>query len=80
MIFFYVGDDVKVTVHCHITGKYGGSAHRDCNINVTLNHQNLIVLHNLKNYNPHLIIQELNKFNFKINGIPKGLKKRMSFD
>ena len=25
-------DDVKVRDHCHITEKYRGSAHRDCNI------------------------------------------------
>ena len=30
--------DVKVRDHCHITGKYRGSAHRDCNTNV--NHVN----------------------------------------
>ena len=26
----YIDDDVKVRDHCHITGKYRGSAHRDC--------------------------------------------------
>ena len=30
----YVDGDVKVGDHCHITGKYRDSAHRDCNINV----------------------------------------------
>ena len=34
----YVDNDVKVRDHCHITGKYRGSTHRDCNINVKLNH------------------------------------------
>ena len=33
-----VDRDVKVRDHCHITGKYRGSAHRDCNTNV--NHVN----------------------------------------
>ena len=33
----YIHSDFKVRYHCHITGKYGGSAHRDCNINVNLN-------------------------------------------
>ena len=32
-----------------------------------------------KNYDSHLIMQELAKFNLKINAIPNGLKKYMSF-
>ena len=62
---FYIDDDVKVRDHCHITGKYKGSAHRDCNINVKLNHEIPVILHNLKIYNSHFIIQDLGKFNFK---------------
>ena len=65
--------------HCHITGKYRVSAHRDCNINVKLNHKIPIVYHNLKNYDSHLIMQELGKFNLKIYVIPNGLEKYMSF-
>ena len=49
-------DDVKVKDHCPITGKYRGSARRDCNINIKLNHKILIVLHNLKNYDLHFIM------------------------
>ena len=75
----YVDNDVKVRDHCHITGKYRGSAHRDCNINVKLNHKIPVVFHNLKNYDSHLIMQELGKFNLKINVIPNGLEKYMSF-
>ena len=30
----YIDNDVPKRDHCHITGKYRGSAHRDCNINV----------------------------------------------
>ena len=44
----YVDNDVKVRDHCHITGKYSGSAHRDCNINLELNHKIPIVFQNLK--------------------------------
>ena len=75
----YINPDVKVRDHCHITGKYPGFADRDCNINVKLNHENPVVLHNLKNYDSHLIIQELDKFNLKINIIPNGMEKYMSF-
>ena len=77
---FYVEDDVKVKDHCHITGKYRGSAHRVCNINVELNHKISILFHNLKNYDSHLIMQELGKINFETNVIPNGLGKYMSFN
>ena len=75
----YINGDVKVSDHCHITGKYRGSAHADCNINVKLNHRLPVVFHNLKNYYVHFIMQELDKFNRKINVIPNGLEKYMSF-
>ena len=88
----YVDSDVKVIDHCHITWKYRGSAHRDCNINLKLNHKIPVVLlylkliHKipvvllyLKNYDSYLIMQELGKFNLRINVIPNGLEKYMSF-
>ena len=74
----YVDNDVKVRDYCHITGTYGGSAHRDCNINLKLNIIP-VVFHNLKNYDSHIIIQELSKFNLKINVMANGLEKYMSF-
>ena len=58
---------VKVRYQCHITGKYRGTLHRDCNINVKLNHKIPIVFHNPKNCDSHLIMQELGKFILKIN-------------
>ena len=63
----YIDGDVKVRDHCHITGKYRGSAHRDCNTSVKLNHKMSAVFHNLKNYDSHLLMQELGKFNLKLN-------------
>ena len=54
----YVVNDAKVKDHCHITGKYRGSSHRCCNINVKLNHKIPVVFHYLKNYDSHLIMQE----------------------
>ena len=37
------------------------------------------MFHNLKNYDTHLIMQELGKFNVKVNVIPNELDKYMSF-
>ena len=45
--------------------------------NVGLNCKRSIVLQNLKNYDGHLVMQELGKFNSKINVIPNGLEKYM---
>ena len=75
----YVDNIIKVRDHCHITGKYRGSAHTDCNINVKSNHKVSVAFHNLKNYDSHIITQELSIFNLKINVIPNGLEKHMSF-
>ena len=74
----YVDGDVKVK-HCHVTGKHKSSAYRDCNMKVNLNHKITVVFHNLKNCDSHLDMQQLGKFNFKINIILYGLEKCMSF-
>ena len=71
----YVDNDVKVRDHCHIILKYRGSAHGDCDINLKLNHKSLVVFLNLKNYDSHLIMVDLGKFNLKINVMPNGLEK-----
>ena len=77
---FYADGDVKVRYHCHITQKYRGSPHWVYNINVKLNHKNYIVFHNLKQYDSYLIMQEVGKFNFKINVMSNGLGKDTSFN
>ena len=52
---------MKVRDHCHITRKYRGSAHRNYNINVKLNHKIPVVFYNLENYDSHLIMQNYSK-------------------
>ena len=74
----YVDNDVKERDHCHFTGKYRDSAHRDSNINLKLNHKFPFIFHNLRSYDSHLT-QDLGKFNLIINVIPNGLEKYMSF-
>ena len=75
----YIDDEVKIKHHCHITGKYRSFAHRDCNINLKLNHKISVIFRTLKNYDSHLIMQELGKFNPEISAISNGLEKYMSF-
>ena len=62
-----------------ITGKYRGSAYKNCNMNFNINHETPVAFHNLKDYDSHHIKFELRKFNLKINVIPNGLEKCMSF-
>ena len=75
----YIDNDVKLKGYCHITRKYGGSTHGDCNINNKLNPKIPILFRNLKNYDSNLITQGLGKSNIKISVISNGLEKHMSF-
>ena len=72
-------DNEKVRDHCHITSKFRGAAHWNCNINFQLTKNVSVIFHNLKGYDSHLIFSELNKFDVKINVMPNGLEKYMAF-
>ena len=72
-------EDEKVRDHCHITGKFRGAAHWDCNINFQLTKNKPVIFHNLKGYDCHLIFSELHKFNLKVDVIPNRLEKYMAF-
>ena len=72
--------NVKVRDHCHVTGKYRGSAHVDCNLNFKLTHKIPVVFHNLKGYDSHFIMQEIGNFDkMSINVIPCNMEKYMAF-
>ena len=38
-----------------------------------------VIFHNLRGYDSHFIIEEISKFNVKVNVIPNGLEKCMAF-
>ena len=61
----YVKGNIKVRDHYHITGRYRRSADKDCNIKVKLSQKIPVVFHNLKNFDSYIIMQKLDKFNFK---------------
>ena len=49
----YSEEDICVRDHCHITGKYRGSAHQDCNLKLRLSPTNIqipVFFHNLRGY------------------------------
>ena len=75
---FDAGDN-KVRNYGHVTGKYRGSAHWSCNINLKLTKQVPVIFHNLRCYESHLIIREIGKFDVKVSVIPNGLEKYMAF-
>ena len=72
-------DEEKVRDHCHVTGKFRGAAHWNCNINFQLTKKVPVIFHNLRGYDSHLIFNELDKFDVKIDVIPNGLEKYMAF-
>ena len=72
-------DDENVRDHCHVTDKFRGATHCNCNINLQLTQKISIIFHNLRGYDSHLIFCELNKFDIKIIVIPNGLEKYMTF-
>ena len=69
----------KVRDHCHVTGKFRGAVHRNCNINFQLTKNVPVIFHNLRRYDSHLVFKELDKFDVKINVSPNGLEKYMAF-
>ena len=73
-----IENDNKVRDHCHISEKYRGAAHWNCNVNLKISKKLPVIFHNLRGYDSHLIFKELIKFNCNINVIPNGLEKNLS--
>ena len=77
----YSDKDKPVRAHCHITGKYRGSAHNSCNLQLRFDPDNIkipVIFHNLKGYDSHFIIKKLGK-NFNIGVIAQNFEKYISF-
>ena len=54
--------DVRVRDHCHITGKFRGSAHQECNLKLRIKPEDIkipVILHNLRGYDSHFIMQQI---------------------
>ena len=68
----------KVRHHCHVTGKFRGTAHSKCNLKLRTPRKLPIIFHNSQGYDGHIIFKELNNFDVDIAIIPKGINKYMS--
>ena len=79
-------DNVKVRDHDHRTGKYRGAAHNKCNINYYANRYIPVVMHNVRGYDGHLIINAAYKImqtldsKATISAIPNSNEKIMSIN
>ena len=72
----------KVRDHCHFTGEYRGSAHKSCNLKLTIKPNKTkipVVFHNLKGYDSHLIMQKIHKGSGNITCIANNAEKYISF-
>ena len=84
---FFCGEDfqvadVKVRDQCHFTGRYRGCAHQDCNLQFAMRYYKIpVFLHNLKNYDAHLIIEKANDLseNQKIDVIAQNSERFITF-
>ena len=91
----YTEKDIRVRDHCHITGKYRGSAHQECNLKLRINPEEIkipVIFHNLRGYDSHFIMQEIGaivkkhaytkngkEIKMDINAIPNNMEKYMAF-
>ena len=66
--------------HCHLTGKYRGAAHSNCNLNYKVPKFFPVIFHNLSGYDSHLFVKKLRGDDSeKINCIPCNEEKYISF-
>ena len=79
----------RVRDHDHLTGQYRGAAHNECNLNFRFSKENQrkpssfhipIILHNLRGYDSHLIMESLGKqTKGRLSCIPNNMERYISF-
>ena len=78
----------KVRDHCHITGKYRGAAHSDCNLKWAISAEKLeipVIFHNLKGYDCHFIMSNIGHLvrqdlNIDVDVIASNFEKYIGFN
>ena len=64
----YTEKDLHVRDHCHITGKFRGLAHQECNLKLKIEPEGInipVVFHNLRGYDSHFIMQQIGEITKK---------------
>ena len=64
--------------HCHITGKFRGAAHSDCNKKLRINPKTdkiPVVFHNLRGYDAHHLMQGMAQQEKEVNCIANNMEK-----
>ena len=74
-----ITDNKKVRDHCHITGKFRGAAHENCNLNFRYPNFIPVFFHNLSGYDSHLFIKEFGEIEGKLDCIPNTDERYISF-
>ena len=72
----------SVRDHDHMTGKYRGTAHNECNFKLKLNPKTMpipVIFHNLKGYDGHLLMQAMARVRGEIKCIATNTEKYISF-
>ena len=75
-------DGDAVRDHCHITGKYRGTAHNACNLKLRLNPKTTqipVVFYNLRGYDSHQLMQAVSNVEGRVSCIPNNTEKYISF-
>ncbi|KYN07670.1 PREDICTED: uncharacterized protein LOC108779646 [Cyphomyrmex costatus] len=76
----FAPDDERARDHCHLTGRYRGPAHVNCNLNYKDSFYIPIVFHNLSGYDAHFVIKEIaTKFEGHVDLLPLTKEKYISF-
>ena len=72
----------SVRDHDHMTGKYRGAAHNECNFKLKLKPKTMpipVFFHNLKGYDSHLLMQAMARVRGEIRCIPTNTEKYISY-
>ncbi|XP_070170813.1 uncharacterized protein [Polyergus mexicanus] len=72
--------DARVRDHCHLTGRYRGPAHSNCNLNYKDTYVIPVFFHNLSGYDAHFIIKDVaNAFPGSVEILPITKETYISF-